>query len=197
MGQSSTLVQTSPYVFERVSANGSILEYYAGKLYFEVENGAVTRILGDYLPLPAGRTMPWLIASLLIAVLSAGYLVIMPVALLVCMLRKRKTAVKTHVKDSRRYFKLVVLSGTALLVNNAVIVLRMLMNNYRSFSEFRVQIILNYPLAAFAALFTVMSIVLWKSSNLAAKDKVFGIVSIAAAALLIGTLLSWQFFCLL
>lgn len=197
IGQNSTLVQTSPYVFERVNANGPILEYYAGKLYFEVENGAVTRISGDYLPLPAGRTMPWLIASLIIVVISAVYLVVAPVVLLVCKLRKRKTAVRTHVKDSRRYFKLVVLSGASLLINNAVLVLRMLMNNYRSFSEFRFQIMLNYPLAVLAALFAVLSIVFWKSSHLTNKNKVFGIASIVMVALFIGTLLSWQFFCLL
>ena len=196
-GQTATLVQTSPYVFQRVEANGDILKYHFGKVYFEVANGKVQRMSGDFLPLPRGRTMPWLITSLVIVIVSAIYFITAPIVLLIGKLRKMRKKnedIKTfRDKKVHRIFTLLVLSGTATLINNAVLIARMLMNNYRSFYEIRPHILLNYPLVIVAAILIISLLINWRSAGLSKRQKALYLVTIGVMTAFICTLISWQF----
>jgi CubicO group peptidase (beta-lactamase class C family) len=177
-GQTSTLVQTSPYVYQRIDSDGTIFKYHFDKVYFEMEDGKVQRISGDFLPLPAGRTMPWLIVWLFGFVTSALYLMIMPVILLMRRLYRKTRHVKTSSKKSTnvhivRMTVLLMLFGMLMLINNIILVMRMLLNNYRSFAEIRIHILLNYPLAISIAVLTAAVIVFWNKTRFSKGQKVF------------------------
>jgi hypothetical protein len=91
----------------------------------------------------------------------------------------------------------MTLCGTAIFLNNALLILRMLVNNYRSFSEMRPQILLNYPLAAAAAIIISLTLVNFKKAELTKRQKTFCIVNVIMTAVLIGLLAEWQFFTVL
>lgn len=190
-GQTSTMVQTKPHVYECVDANGPIFEYHFKTVYFEVSDGKVVRMSGDYVPLPKGRTEPWLIASAIIAVASILYFLITPLVLFVRKLfRKNKAPNKSAF---RKVLLLLTLNGTALIANNLVLLLRMLMHNYRSFHEFRIHILLNYPIIALAIVLGVMLILKWKSANGSKRQKIFGIITLILIIALMIILVNWQF----
>lgn len=127
-GQTSILVQTDPYVYQRIDASGSIFKYHFGTVYFDVTDGKVHRMSGDYVPLPRGRTISWLIASLFIAAMSGAYFMITPIVLLIARLRRKKDEFKesSHNRLVRKINTLLVLCGTATLINVAVLVMRII-----------------------------------------------------------------------
>lgn len=92
---------------------------------------------------------------------------------------------------------LLVLCGTALLVNNAALVVRMLLNNYRSFSEVRIHILSNYPLMALAMIAGILTLLAWKQAKPSPGQKFFGLVTIGAMLVLTALLVDWQFLNLL
>ena len=195
-GQSSILVQTAPYVFQRMESQGSLFQYHFGTVYFDVEDGNVERISGDFVPLPKGRTMPWLLTSLVIAALSAAYFIITPFMLLMTSLYQKK---KKHSESSPHQFvsrlhTLLVLCGSATVINVAILVMRMLSNNYRSFSEVKIHILLNYPLIAMAALLIILLALRWNDVKLSTYRKLFYVASVVIMVSLVILLINWQFF---
>lgn len=190
-GQTSTMIQTNPYVYQSVDTNGPIFKYHFNTVYFEVSDGKVVRMSGDYMTLPKGRSAPWLITSSIIAVVSMLYFLITPLVLLIRKLfRKNKPLNKSAFKTM---LLLLVFNGTALIANNAVLLIRMLMHNYRSFHEFRLHILLNYPLIVLAAVFSILLIVKWKSANGSKWQKIFAITTLILLIALIIILINWQF----
>ena len=189
-GQTSTMIQIRPYTYQRIEANGAVFEHNFETVYFELSDGKVERMSGDFVPLPKGRSMPWLTTSLIIALLSGLYFLITPLVLLI---KKMFSKTKKLKKSSSSNVLLLVLNGTALIINNAMLILRMLMNNYRSFSEMRIHILLNYPLVLLAILSCVLIIVKWKEKKLSRKQKIFYIISMILIVCLIITLINWQF----
>ncbi|MTI96687.1 MAG: hypothetical protein FH749_14645 [Firmicutes bacterium] len=194
-GQSATLVQTRPYVFERDEAEG-LLNYIFDMVYFEVVDGRVQRMSGDLLPLPPGRTRPWLMASILIAGFSVLYFSVSPVILLIKKLRsKRRTSYDTFYW--RRYMGLLTLTGTAVLANNALLIARMLIDNYRSFAQVRIHVLINYPLFVLAAVLILATILQWRRSRLTRGQKFWTLTTIFTMLAFAGLLANWQFLTLL
>jgi hypothetical protein len=195
-GQVSTLVQTSPYVFERVDADGAIFKYHFGTVYFEMSDGKVMRMSGDYLPLPSGRTESWLAVSLLVVILSTLYFLVTPIVLLIGKWRKKRGGVDVASGNGGlpKAITLLVLCGAAILANNALLLVRMIVNNYRSFSEVRIHILLNYPLAGLAFILTILVASNLKSLKLSGRHKVFSLATIFMIVAFICTLINWQFF---
>ncbi|MCK9221162.1 MAG: beta-lactamase family protein [Limnochordia bacterium] len=190
--ETATLVQIAPYVYQRVDADGPIFKYHFGTVYFDVSDGKVQRVSGDFLPLPTKRATPWLITSLLMLIVSASYFSIIPLAFLLRRWRKRSSLTKYEKRNM-----LLVLCGTALLVNNAALVVRMLLNNYRSFSEVRIHILSNYPLMALAMIAGILTLLAWKQAKPSPGQKFFGLVTIGAMLVLTALLVDWQFLNLL
>lgn len=195
-GQTSILVQTAPYVFQRTESQGSIFKYHFGTVYFDIDDGNVQRISGDFIPLPRGRTMPWLMASLVTAAISAAYFIITPFVLLIISLYRRK---QKHSESSpnlfvSRYHTLLVLCGSATIINISVLVVRMLNNNYRSFSEVKIHILLNYPLIAFASLLIILIVMRWTGAELPIRRKIFYAATIVIMVTLMSVLINWHFF---
>jgi hypothetical protein len=196
MGGYGEYLETSPYAFERVNAAGPLFSYNFDKIFFETKDGKVFRMTGDFTPLPKGRTEPFLIVGEGMALITALYFVIAPVVLLIRKLGRKKAASEASQPNRRliRFSVLLTLCGSALFVNNALLILRMLIDNYRSFSEMRPQILLNYPLAAAAAVFLTLTLTNFKKAELTKWQKSFCVVTVVMTAALIGLLADWQFF---
>ncbi|MDF2686759.1 MAG: hypothetical protein K0S55_1942, partial [Clostridia bacterium] len=195
-GQTATLIQTSPYLYEKIDYNGQVFKHQPTKVYFEVTDGKVKRISGDFLPLSGMRTEPWLMTYLVIIILSALYFILAPIFLLIKRIRHKKGAVEVPHKNLilQRLITFFTLSGTAVLLNNIILAARMLINNYRSFSKFRLQILLNYPIAITAAALMVFIFLNQKKAESSKGQKVFCLMTTAAMIGLLGILINWQFF---
>lgn len=103
-------------------------------------------------------------------------------------------------QQPRRLNKLIpllVLCGTALLANNAILIVRMLVDNFRSFAEVKPHILLNYPLAAIAACLAVALAVGRKKSTASPGQRAFSLATVLMLAALIALLYNWQFFVVL
>lgn len=191
-GQTGNYQQITPYLYERLEADGTIFKYNFDYVYFEMENETVRRISGDFLPLPSGYSLNWLMVDGIIVSISILYLLIAFIAVMILMLIKRKQFESE--RKTKRIFIMLLLSGVILILNNAILVMRMLANNYRSFSEVQPHIFLNYPiiLAAFAS--GIMTLYYGKKTGISKKLSVFFITSAVLLTALIAILVKWGFF---
>lgn len=195
-GQSANYVQTAPYVYKQVEAHGAIFKYNFNTMYFEMKEDAVQRISGDFLPLPTGHTLSWLLADGIIAAVSMLFFLLVPIVILLLSLvhRKKKMDVSDPVLRTRRFYAIFVMSGTALLINNAILVIRMLANNYRYFSEVRPHIMLNYLIVFIAVAAGVMTAFFDKKTGQSKKHCWIFVVSVVLLTALMAVLFKWQFF---
>jgi CubicO group peptidase (beta-lactamase class C family) len=195
-GQSAKLVQTAPYVFKQIEADGAIFEYHFNTVYFEMEEGTVQRVSGDFLPLPSGHTIPWLWIHGIIAAFSALFFLLSPVICLITARLRQKNSLQkpSLIPRAKKIYVAFVLCGTGLVINNAILILRMLANNYRSFTEVRVHVLLNYPITAVATVLTVMIALSLKRSQTSKKQLLLWAVSTILLGLLVWLLVKWGFF---
>ena len=195
-GQSAKYVQTAPYIYKQVEANGAIFKYNFGTVYFDIKDGTVQRVSGDFLPLPTGHTLSWLLVDGIIVTVSMLFFLCTLIVILILTLfrRKKNSDASALVRHIRRFYVIFVSSGAALLINNAILVIRMLVNNYRSFSEVRLHIILNYPIVLFAVAAGVITVFFGKKSGQSKKRWFFYIFSVGLLTALIAVLFKWHFF---
>ncbi len=195
-GQSAKYVQTVPYVYKQFEANSSFFKYNFGTVYFEMKEGTVQRVSGDFLPLPSGYTTSWLLADGIIVAVGMLFFLLAPIVILILALfrRKKNPEASAPVRRAQRFYAIFVLSGTALLINNAILVIRMLVNNYRSFSEVQPYIIFNYPIVLLAVAAGVMTMFFVKQVGHSKKCWSLVLASGILLTALIAVLIKWQFF---
>lgn len=190
-GQSAVLAQKAPDWYQRQSAQGSLFAYNFQAAYFEREDGAVKRISGDFLPLPPGHTLPWLWADGIAAILCAAFFLFAPVGLLVRALVRRKRE-KADPRKNGWLLATHVLCGTGLMLNNGLLLLRMLSHPYRSFSEVRFHILLN---GGFAGIGLVIGLLLlFRSRGMGRKARALIWISAVLFAVCVSLLAKWEFF---
>jgi CubicO group peptidase (beta-lactamase class C family) len=195
-GQTGNYRQIAPYLYERVEADGSIFKYNFDSVYFEMEDGTVRRISGDFLPLPSGYTLNWLMVDGIIVAVSILFLLIAFITVVVLMLFKRKLNLDLPKSErkSKRILIMLLLSGVILILNNATLVMRMLSNNYRSFSEVQPQIFLNYPIVLLAFASGIIITHYGKKTGMSRKLSVFFCISAGFLTALTAVLIKWGFF---
>jgi len=182
--------QIEPYVFRVYdTSNSPLLGQRLPEFRIRMEDGAPVQIIvpsgGDFTSLPVGRTIPFLITSLISAVLSVAFFLIVPIVLFILFLiHRKKQIVPTRFE---RFSTGFLLSGTLLALNNIVLVL---------FAN-PIHIWINYVLAILVVLLFVGSIWSWYTAeNEKTKRKIlFGIMT-AFMALFIFILHNWNFFVL-
>ncbi|PKM84448.1 MAG: hypothetical protein CVU86_07285, partial [Firmicutes bacterium HGW-Firmicutes-11] len=190
--------QTAPYVFEQLEASGTLFEYNLATIYFEMKDDEVFRISSDFVPLPPGHSLPWLLADGVFALASTLFFLLVPFIIVIHALvqRRRRVESSAAVRSMRRYYAGFVLLGTALLANNLILVFRMLANNFRSFSEVSLQVLLNNPIALMAIAAGVMAFVKGRSAASRKQQILFAVTAVLLIALIV-ILWKWQFFHLL
>ena len=201
-GITATYRQVLPYVFQRISLEGRQmhLNLLWSELRFDVEDGVLRHVnIGggfDLVPLPPGRSMPFLLASLIGAVLSGAFFLIAPTALSVLfIIRRKKQRTRTLFDTFSTGF---LLSGTLLVLNFLVFFARIAINVFRTSTEVAPHIWMNYVLAGLMVLLFAASLWSWRTTGEARiKRKVLFVVTTISAALFIFLLLNWQFFVIL
>ena len=195
-GLTADYVQTSPYIYEK--SDGHVLFDMNRQLHFQVGEGRVHKIsssITDFLPLPEGRTMPFLIGYAVAGALCAAYfsvmLLVMPVGRMVSRRKDRPLPAGRFV---RRYTALINLTGAALLANNLLLLARMLMNADRAYSEIQIHFLVNYGLTVGAFVFIGVLFLHRKEVRSMKRRGFFSIISSALLLLLIGLLINWQFY---
>ncbi|MCL2703340.1 MAG: beta-lactamase family protein [Defluviitaleaceae bacterium] len=193
-------LQTEPYVFHIYDSSDNLLfASLLPQLRFRVEDG-VPRIQigdgGDFTYLPEGRTMAFLIVSLVIAALNAVFFFITPIVLLILFLIRRK---KQSVRTRFDYFSIgFLLSGTLLVFNNLLLFMLFGINPYRTAAEVAPFIWINYVLAGLTALLLAGSIWSWRTAGEAGgKRKALFVITAVFTMLFIALLHNWNFFVLL
>lgn len=198
-GQVATLVETRPYVFERVDSKGTLFEHHFGKVYFEMDEGKVRRLSGDFLPLPPGRSLAWLSASLFVARAGTAYFLGAFIALFVGKFY-RQVSPKAKTLSGQSIRKMVVglvILGLLLVINNGLLTLRMVFNSYWSVEGIRIHIVLNYLLAFGALILGTLMVVKWKTAGLSLVQKIAYLSVLPVLGALMAVLVNWQFFTLL
>lgn len=209
--QSGTYRQTRAYLFEQTAANGEFFEHNFRKIYFELKDNHVFRMSGDFTPLPQGYSRPWLIIDAVAAGMSGLYFILTPLVLLIIIfirfLRSRKKHLsqagsqisateKIQLKHHSFLPTCMLASGLALVANNAILIVRMLSDNYRALSEVHLQLILNFPLALLGIVTSGILAVRWKKINLTRRQRVLFFSTLLMLGFLLYTLLKWDFLAL-
>ena len=191
-------VQTGPDAFRFYDSSDSLL--FASNLpLFRVraEDGEPVQIhIGggaDFTVLPAGRTMPFLIASLVIAALSAVFFLITPIVLFILFLiRRKKQSIRTRFDCFRTG---LLLSGTLLVLNNLILFMLFGINPFRTAAEVAPFIWINYVLAGVAVLLFTGAIWSWRTAGKTRGNcKALFVITAVFTALFIALLHNWNFF---
>jgi len=198
---SAVYTQIEPHVYHIYNGKDApILLQHFPVLRFRVEDGIPVQIHigngGDYTALPPGRTMPFLITSLITTVLSVVFFLIIPIILAILFLIRRKRKKEFNRIDG--FQTVFLLTGTMLVFNNLALILRIVIQNFRSATELAPHIWVNYLLTFLAiGLFTI---ILWKwkkVETLSKWQKLFLATTTVFIVLLIVSLYYWRFFTLL
>ncbi|WP_159067720.1 serine hydrolase domain-containing protein [Paenibacillus ihuae] len=198
-GMTGSYKQVQPYLYQKVSGDSALDAW--PMLHATVNDGKVKAIsvyTTDYLPLPAGKSMPVLLLSAAFAVLVVGYFMFAPFVLLVqTILSKRNARTRPASRAaSRKLAAGLTLTGTGIVVNNLVLALRMISNNERAYAEVYPQIMVNYGLTGLAIVFLAPLLVLEKKKRPASttRDKWSAIFPGAMMVVLVSLLVFWQFY---
>jgi len=195
----ATYRQVEPYLFRIVSSDSLYMNMGFGSLRFEMEDGTPIQIHvgngSDLSPLPSSRTIPFLMASMIIVVSNAIFFLIAPVVMLIMFLWSRKKGVK-YTKFSV-WNNGLVLSGTLLVLNNLILVGRFLANPFRTSAEMMPHIGLNYGLLILSAALAIGSLVFLLKEQIGTRQKLLFGATTSVMTLFIFILLNWNFFAVL
>jgi len=197
---SAVYVQTEPYVYSFDSSDSPFFAHYLPRLRFHMEDGLPRRIhIGDgsdLTSLPAGRTMPFLIGSLIIVALCVAFFIIAPVVLFFLFLIRRKKRKARTLFD--RFSACFLLSGTLLALNNLLLFSLFGISPFHMAADVAYHIWINYALASLSALLLAGSIWSWRRlKEERTKRKVLFIITAVFTVLFIVVLLNWHFFVLI
>lgn len=200
MGQ-AVFVQTAPYVFQIYDpTEAPFLALFFQELRFMFEDGVPTHMvvkgLEDFTALPVGRTMPFLIASLVGVIVSIVFFLVAPIVLFILFLVRRK---KQNTRTRFDYFTTgFLLLGTLLMLNNLVLFGLFGINPFRTVIEVAPFIWINYILAGLVGLLLIGSIWSWRiAGEESTKRKVLFVITAVCSVLFIAVLHNWNFFVLL
>lgn len=193
-----TYVQTKPYYYELVKENFPIFRNAYPILKFKMEEGKVKQIIVghgmDLSELPPDRSIPVLIASVLVLLSTTLYFLIAPLILLFLKFKNRKKQLELEDKRFNFYYSILILCGTMTVFNNLICITRIMMNKFRTFAEVNPHLLLNYPLLVCTVIAAFFSIKYMRKIVSSKKRKVFYILTLTLLTLLFALLIGWNFF---
>lgn len=193
-----TYLQTKPYYYELVDDNIPFFRNMYPVLQFKVENDAVKQIVVgngmDLSALPPGRTVPFLVGSIIILLATILFFFISPIILLIASIKKRKKKLKTENKKFNLYHLILILFGTVTIINNLIPSSKMMISSFHTFAEMKPYILLNYHLLLGTLIMTIISASTMKNSVVSKKHKVIYFITIVLLILLFTLLFHWNFF---
>lgn len=190
-GMDATYIQTNPNVYQLKEGNNIFIPNKV--LYFEFENGKVKRIstsISDYLP--SDKSQMWLILHAAVLVYCVIYFLICPVVIAIIAIWKI-IGKRVSIRFSKRIY-LLHLTGTFLLINNVILVVRMLVNSNRSYSEIVVHLVLNYAFTASSLVLIIFMLFKYRKMLLTRFQRIFYFLSIFSTLMFITLLIIWNFY---
>jgi hypothetical protein len=170
---------------------------FENKLYFHVENGEVVQISTggfDYTSLPKGRGFANFAFSIATVGANVLFFLVLPIVILVGKIRGKNV----HKNNFYRFSNLFMLCGTAIMINNVILVLRPIINILSlSVSGMSPHIWLNYILLIASVVAFALSLILIKGNEIKTRRKVAFGASGALMLLMFIVLFDWSFFVLL
>lgn len=197
MTETAEYIQTAPNVYRK--ASGSSMFDPIPQLYFQVENGSVIQIssvVSDYLPLPAGRTTPFLILYIVAAALCGLYFITMLLIHLIQWIRSlvRKEKNRISFQNGRMYFGLLNFIGISLVGNCLLLSARMVMDNNRSYDEIKIHFFINLIFTVLAFITMLFLVVKRNTYNSSKGNRRQTILSMVMLGILIALLVIWNFY---
>jgi len=198
----ATYLQVEPYVFHIISASNPFFNAMLNELHFVMENDRPVQVIipngMNLSSLPQGRTMPFLVAYLLVLIICVLFFFITSVVLLLKLLVNRAKGKAAGNQTRFRFFSVgLLVSGLLLLLNN-IVALVSGFANHTIFTSAGINpyIGANYVIVVLAAAVFVLSIILFqkKTVEITTRSKVFYGVTTMLLVLLVLTLHSWNFF---
>ncbi len=198
-GQAGQFKQIAPFLYKRVEAEGAIFRYHFDFVYFQMEDGVVKRVSGDFVPLPPGYSQGRLLLDGMIAVASTLFFLLTFIGVLMKkIIHKIKKSKKLVSEGKINSVCLIYLLPMVFLIsNNVALIGRMLINHFRSFSEFKPQILLNYPLGMVSLAIGVVALAYSIKKDMPKRHSLFYTGSLIMMAAFMMVLFRWGFFDLL
>lgn len=190
-GDKAEYIQTKPYLYQLKKDNPSFRQM--STIYFHVENGSVIKIsvpFSDYLPIDSSEVS--LLVQGILFIFCVVYFLISPFVLLVLwILTLRK---KRKFKKIEKWNCILLLANTGIVINVGMLASKILVNSYRSYSEFTPHFYANYGLTGLSSLAVICLIANWKKETLSKLQKIFYMLSIVCSITFIYLLFLWHFF---
>lgn len=190
-GFKATYMQTSPYVYKLKSGNDIFIQNNV--MYFHVNDGEaeqISTVYADYVSMDKSKS--FLLVSLVLFIWSVVYFLISPFVLIVLAFFRRRRKNKTTA--AAKWNWAVMLSGTALTVNIALLIVRMLANPMRAYSELFLHFIGTYCFTITSLISLVMVIIYWKKAPLSKWQKGGYLLTCISSILFIAWLFIWQMY---
>ncbi|GAA0338845.1 serine hydrolase domain-containing protein [Oceanobacillus oncorhynchi subsp. oncorhynchi] len=190
-GFKATYVQTSPYIYKLKSGDDVFIP--SNVMYFHVNDGTAEQISTAYADyLPKDKNTPFLLISLGLFIWCMVYFLISPFVLMVLAFLRRRRKQKTAAVAKWNW--LLMLSGTLLAVNIAALVIRMLSNPMRTYSELLPHFIGNYLFTVTSIIAVVMMILVRKKASLSKMQNTGYLLTGISSILFIIWLIIWQMY---
>lgn len=190
-GFKATYVQTSPYVYKL--KNGNDIFIPNNVIYFQVNDGKAEQIstsYADYLAIDKSKPFP--LISLGLFIWSMIYFLISPFVLMVLALLRRRR--KQRVTAVTKWNWALTLSGTALAVNVALLIVRMLSNPMRTYSGLLTHFIGNYLFTATSFISIIFLLIYWSRTQVSKIQKFGYTLTCISSILFIAWLIVWQLY---
>lgn len=189
-------IQTEPYVFELIESTHPILDAVYNKLTFKMENDVPTQILiGNGMDLsayPSHRSSTTIIFNIITLIICALFFLVSPIALLISSI-KNKGSNPIDNKKFRYAKTALTLCGTALLINNVIMLVTLLSNQMISYAQVLPFGIINYVLAFASIITSIIGFVNIKHANTTSKKVTF-ILTFIFLVSFISLLVNWNMF---
>ena len=190
-GFKATYMQTNPYVYKLKSGNNIFIPNNV--MYFHVNDGRAEQISTSYADYVAmDKSKLFLVISLGLFIWSMVYFLISPFALIVLAFMRRRRKQKTATVT--KWNGVLILSGTALAVNIVLLIVRMLSNPMRTYSEIHPHFIGNYIFTVISLISVVMVIIYWNKTSRSKWQAVGYVVTCISSILFIAWLIVWQMY---
>lgn len=194
-----TYIQTKPYYYELKEANFPIFINAYPILQFKFENDNVKQInVGhgmDLSVLPKGRTMPFLLSSLFILICCILFFIITPIITIIMLIKNRKRQLNLQKTHFNLIHTILLLCGAITIINNVTCLVRILIiNNFRTFSEMKVHIVLNYALLVVTLITAIISVIFLRKEEVSKRRRLAYVITIILLISLFALLIGWNFF---
>lgn len=193
---SGKYIQTAPYVFELIESSHPIISSVYNKLVFKMENDTPTQILigngMDMSAYPSHRTPLTLTLNVVTLVICILFFLIAPIVILISAIKNRKSD-KIYNKKFNTAKTCLTLCGTALLLNNAIMIIFLLTNQMVSYSQVLPFGIINYILAFISVVPAILGFLSIKNKT-TKSQKIGFVIAFILLASFISVLVSWNMF---